>query len=496
MNVNNNSWFPLIIVSLALFIITLDTTFMNVSISQIIIDLNTNLSNIQMITCFYTVTMASLMLVSSKLQEIIGKRKIFIIGAIIYGTGALIASLSQNDVMLFIGWSLLEGIGGALMTPAVIAIISETYSEDKRTFALAINSAIVGIAAAIGPLFGGIVTTFISWRFGFVLELIIVVFILLTKNKIANFPSTSSFKELDIIGCILIILGLVNLILGILTLKKDIHLSIILITIGCIIIIIFGIFEKIRDKQGKIPLLYISLLKNRNLRNGTIIRLLTTMITGGSLFTISIFLQSVLKFNALHTGLTLLSGTAGLLLCSMIAPKLAIKLNHKTMMIIGFIIAIIGAIILRSQFYLDMNYTYLLLGLFIFDAGIGFVISLGVDISLNNVPKEKDSVASGFISTGQSLGNSMGIAIMGCILIIGAIGGIHDAISTYNPEYITDENLHLSAHETIEKVEHSNILNEKIVNIVVHDAMKMVMSAIIIILFMGLLLTTTLKNKK
>ena len=170
----NSSWFPLILVAFASFIITLDSTFMNVSISQLVVDLNTQVSVVQMIICFYTLTTASLMLVSSKLQDIIGKRTIFLIGAGIYGLGALIAALSQNALMLFIGWSLLEGIGGAFMTPAVVSIISGTYSGEKRTFALAISSAIVGIAAAIGPLFGGVVTTFLSWRYGFVFELLII----------------------------------------------------------------------------------------------------------------------------------------------------------------------------------------------------------------------------------------------------------------------------------------------------------------------------------
>ena len=169
---DKTTWFPLILVALASFIITLDSTFMNVSISQLVVDLNTSLSTVQLIICFYTLITASLMLVGAKLQDIIGKKKIFLIGALTYGLGALIASISQNAATLFIGWSILEGVGGALMTPATISIISGTYKDNKRTFALAISSAIVGIAAAIGPLFGGVVTTFLSWRYGFVLVLL------------------------------------------------------------------------------------------------------------------------------------------------------------------------------------------------------------------------------------------------------------------------------------------------------------------------------------
>ena len=189
---------------------------MNVSISQLVIDLNTKLSIIQMIICFYTLITASLMLVGSKLQDIIGKKKIFLIGALIYGIGALIASLSQNAATLFFGWSLLEGVGGALMTPATISIISGTYMDEKRTIALAISSAIAGIAAAIGPLFGGVVTTFLSWRFGFVLELVIIAFIFLLSSKIKHFEPCQSKNDFDRIGAILCVSGLICLLLGIL----------------------------------------------------------------------------------------------------------------------------------------------------------------------------------------------------------------------------------------------------------------------------------------
>ena len=172
--IKQDSWMPLILVAFASFIIALDATFMNVSISQLVIDLNTKVGTVQSIISFYTLITASLMLLSSKMQDVFGKKRIFLIGALVYGLGAFLASISPNAMILFIGWSLLEGIGGALMTPATISIISGTYSGDRRTTALAISSAIIGIAAAIGPLFGGVVTSFLSWRYGCVFELIII----------------------------------------------------------------------------------------------------------------------------------------------------------------------------------------------------------------------------------------------------------------------------------------------------------------------------------
>lgn len=501
---NETSWFPLLLVALASFIITLDSTFMNVSISQLVVDLNTSLSTIQLIICFYTLITASLMLVGSKLQDIVGKKKIFLIGALIYGIGALIASLSQNAITLFIGWSLLEGLGGALMTPATISIISETYKDNKRTFALAISSAIVGIAAAIGPLFGGVVTTFLSWRFGFVIELLIVVFIFLFSPKIKNFKPYLTRKDFDIIGSILCVSGLITLVLGILSLKHHQLTTLILVSVSIILLIIFGIFENHQKKKGKTPLVDISLLKNHNLITGMSIRLITNLSLGGAVFAVSIFLQSVLNLSAFNTGLNLLPATLGLLITALIAPRLAVKFNHKIIMIIGFILSIGSTFLLKYQFGLNTHFMDIAPGLTLFGLGLGLVISLGVDISLNTTPEEKQSTASGLITTSQTLGTSMGTAIIGCILIIGAFGGLHDAVNTYAPQYLEDDNFIHHSGEYLEKLGHVNTtelkhehsLTEKVVNTILKDAMKLVMDITTILLTIGLGLTLTLKDEK
>lgn len=267
--IKQQSWMPLILVAFASFIIALDATFMNVSISQLVVDLNTEIGTVQTIISFYTLITASLMLISSKMQDIAGKKKIFLSGTIIYGIGALIASLSQNSAMLFIGWSLLEGIGGALMTPATISIISGTYDGEKRTTTLAISSTIIGIAAAIGPLFGGVVTTFLSWRYGFVFELIIIILILISNNKIPEFKSSAKRSDLDITDSILSVLGLILLVLGILKLSEsNITLSIGLIILSIIVLVGFGLYEIKRMNNGKIPLFDMTLLKDRNLSVG------------------------------------------------------------------------------------------------------------------------------------------------------------------------------------------------------------------------------------
>ncbi|MEE0939101.1 MFS transporter [Methanobrevibacter sp.] len=168
--VNKNSWIPLMIVACATLIIALDTSFMNVSISQISADLNTDVSTIQMIVSFYTLITAALILLSTKLQDIVGKKKLFLIGATLFGIGTFISTISSSDTMLFVGWSAIEGVAGALMVPAIVSIISGTYSGKKRTIALATLGIMGGLANAFGPLIGGVITTFLSWRCAFAFE--------------------------------------------------------------------------------------------------------------------------------------------------------------------------------------------------------------------------------------------------------------------------------------------------------------------------------------
>ena len=500
---SKQSWLPLILVALSTFIIILDSTFMNVSISQLIIDLNTSMGTVRTIITFYTLTTASLMLIGARLQDIIGKKKIFLIGAVIYGIGATIASLSINAPMLFIGWSVLEGIGGALMTPAALSIISGTYDGDKRTFALAINSALAGIAAAMGPLFGGFVTTFLSWRAGFVIELLIIVFILVFYKKIKTFPTSLSKSDFDKGGSLLSIIGLVILILGIISIDSNYSsYSFIFIIVAIGILIGFTYYEKKLKKNNSVPLLDMDMVSEHNLKYGTIVRLITNVAVGGSLYAISVFLQSILKLSAFATGLAVLPLTVGLLLSSILAPKLAIKTSHKKIIITGFIIAIIGTFLLKYNFGLNTNVVDLIPGLGVLGIGLGFVMSLTIDIALNGTDKEKESNASGFISTGQTLGTSIGTAIIGTILIVGAVGGLHDAINIYYPDQISNQEFHENSELYIQKLSHTNLSNHQddeiahIADITIHDAMKLVIDVTTIFLVIGLIATLVLNDKK
>jgi len=493
------SWGALLIIALASFIVALDATFMNVSISQVVADLNTDVSTIQMIMSFYTLITAAFMLLSAKLQDIVGKKKLFLIGTALYGVGTFTASISANSTMLFIGWSVIEGVAGALMLPATVSLISGTYSGEKRTVALAIVGVMGAVAAAIGPLFGGIMTTFLSWRYGFATELIIVFIILIMRNKIPNFEPTESREDLDITGAIISFIGLVLLVQGVLTLSKDITTSIIIVILGLVALAIFALFETRRKRNGDVPLLDMDLFKDRNLRTGTAILLLSFLSMGGALFAVSLYLQNVLQLNAFNTGITTLPMTIGLLVFAIFAPSLSSKWGHKAVMAIGSIMAIAGCLLLSYQFKLDATFFTLLPGLLILGAGLGFNMSLCTDISISNIPAESQNNASGVNSTGQSLGESMGTAIIGIILILGFMGGVSHAVDVYAPQHSGDEHFQQVVIEQFQKVGNINDIKSdqtvvQIVDTIIQETMAFVMQITALIMGIVFILTLRLQN--
>ena len=496
--VNGNSWIPLIVVACASFIIVLDSLFMNVSISRIVTDLNSDVSTIQMIVSFCTLITAALILLSTKLQDIIGKKKLFLIGASLFGIGIFAAVISSSVIMFFVGWSAIKGVAAALMLPAIVSIISGTYSGKKRTIALATLGIVAGLADILAPLIGGVITTYFSWRYTFAFELIFIFFILAMQSKIPNFEPTESKSDLDIVGAVISCIGLVLLVLGILTLTKDVTTSIVEIILGLIVLAIFIWYELKRKRSGKVPLLDVDLFRDKHLCLGASFKLLYNIIISGTFFVMVLFFQSVLQLNPFDTGLASLPFVMALFIFSLTAPNLIGKLNHKTLMAIGCIISIVGCLILSYQFKLNVNVLDLIPGQFLLGTGIGFMMALAADVALFDVPAEGQNNASGIITTGETLGSSMGTAIIGIILILGVMGGISTAVDTYAPAYSGDEQFHQEVYDYFQKLDTLEGQDTIVVNtadIIIQNAMASVMMALAIVLGVILIITLRIKDK-
>lgn len=500
-------WMVLIIVSLSTFIIVLDSTFMNVAITNLVIDLNTTVSIIQLIIATYALTMASLMLLGGKMQDIIGRKKAFLVGAIIYGIGTVIAALSVNSVMLLFGWSILEGIGAALMTPATASIITGSYIGKDRTFALGIITAIAGIGAAIGPLLGGFLTTFFSWRYGFGLELIVVIAILAFSSKIKHFPKTMGMSGLDKLGVLLSILGLSIFVIGILSLNylKNWSTSLIIMLTGIIILILFFVLQGKRIKNEKEPLIDIRLFKNRNFTIGNVNRMIMQLALAGAVFVLPVFLQQVAGANAFKTGLVLLPLTAGVLIFSIIPSKLESRLEPHYIISLGFLMGLAGSLILSYQFNLNMGILQLIPGTFLLGAGIGLALPVSADIILSSASQKKQSDASGVMSTFANLGSSIGTALIGVILIIGIVSGLGAAVDQTFPGKYSKDEIHQNLNGWIEKMGTTSIEGLKanetstafiIVNLTVRNAMNTTFNFVSLIFLIGFITSLFIRPLK
>jgi EmrB/QacA subfamily drug resistance transporter len=431
---SKTGWLTLIIVTLSVFIIVIDKTFMNVAISTLIVDLHTNVETIQYIIAIYALIMACLMIPGSKLQNILGRRRTFLMGASIYGLGAVIATLSINSAMLLLGWSVLEGVGAALMMPATTSIISGSYEGERRAFALGIISSMASGAGTIGPIIGGFLTTYYSWRYAFGLELVVIVIILLSSREIAVFPPIMKWSDFDVLGAVYSSFGIFLIVMGILILThpQNWNMALYFIIAGLILLLIFYFNQNKRIRQNKSPLLDITLFKDVAFTLSNLARLIMNFTIGGVVFAIPVFVQLVLGADPLTTGLSLIPLSLGIFTLSFTAGKVSTRLPARYILSLGFLSSIAGSIYLSIIFspyttILDMMPGILLLGI-----GMGIVFPHSANVIFGVARRDQQPDASGVMNTGINLGSALGTAVIGVILILGSFGSLASSES-YSP---------------------------------------------------------------
>ncbi len=506
-NTGKIGWAALIIVSLSSFIIALDSTFMNVAITNLVVDLDTTVSIIQVIITVYALTMASLMLLGGKMQDVVGRKKAFLAGALIYGIGTTVAALSINAAMLLIGWSILEGIGAALMTPATASIITGTYSGKNRAFALGIWTAIASVGAAVGPLVGGFLTSFFSWRWGFGLELVIVIVILAFSSKLRYFPPSMKLGDLDKLSIILSSSGILVLVLGILSLNTpgSWKSALIMMGAGVVLLLTFYYREKQLIKREIKPFTDIRLFKNRNFTLGNLTRLMMQLALAGAVFVLPVFLQEVSGSDAFTTGLAILPLTIGLLIFAIASSRISTKIPPHYVVSLGFLLSLLGSYFLSFQFNLNTTVMDIIPGTLLLGVGLGLALPVTGNIVLSSASADEQSDASGIISTSSSLGSSMGTAIIGLILILGIVNGIYTAVDQTFPNEFSNDQIKQNLTQYTEKLKTTNITglkgNEtstayKLVNRTISNAMKTTFDFVSLIFLLGLIFSLFIKPLK
>ena len=424
------------ILGLAQFVMVLDSTVMNVSISKVVLDLHSSVTAMQGAITFYTLTMAALMLIGAKLGDIWGRKKAFMTGSVVYACGSLITGLSPNMTTLFIGWSVIEGLGAVLVIPAIASLVANNYSGKERVSAYAILGAITGGAVAAGPLIGGFVTTYFSWRYVFFSEVLIMAIVLLLSGYVKDTVARIQTK-IDIPSAILSGGGLVLIVFGMLQSKtwgwilphgapsinghniEPLGLSVViyLIIIGCVLIKLFYNRQQKLEAENKNPLVKVSLLKISQLRSGLGVLIGQYMITAGLFFSIPVYLQMTLGYDALSTGLHIFPLSIGLILFSVIGTKLTKKYSPKKIIRLGQIILIIAVTTLLGSVSLTLKSLVFLFAAFFAGAALGLLASQIGNVNMSSVEKEDSSEVGGLQGLFQNLGSSLGTALIGSIFI-------------------------------------------------------------------------------
>ncbi|NMO10215.1 MFS transporter [Methanobacterium subterraneum] len=500
-------WGVVLIACMAIFIIVLDSSAMNVAISTLVVELNTTLSIIQSIIALYALIIASFMLLGSKIQDILGRKKTFLLGLAIYASGTITATLSVNAGMLLLGWAVLEGIGAALILPATTTIVGSSYQGKDKITAFGIWGGIAAVGAAVGPIVGGIFTTYLSWRLVFGSELIFVVLILLFRHYLTESKPTLKWKDLDIVGAALSIVSLILIVLGILFLTKPQYWGYVAVLVGSgsVLFVLFLLWERRRMKHGLEPLSDVNLLKNRLFGLGNFNSVIQQIPLAGFLFIIPVFLQQVTKLNAFDTGLALLPASITILIFSILGARLSSALESKYIIMIGFLIAAVGTYILGGVFNVNTQIIDLVPGTVIFGVGIGFLLSQLTNLTMSAAGEENETDASGLLNCFKNLGYSMGTALIGVLLLLGIFGGLTAGIeSTTVAGNMTKEQIQENLINHVEKMQTDTPqippelapYSAEIINSSISSAMKQTFTILSLILLLGLVTSIFLPSPK
>lgn len=428
--------FPL---ALAQFVCSYAGTTMNVSISNIASDLGTDVHAIQLTITFFTLTMAALMIPGSKLTDIWGRKFCLMLGLTIYGLGALIATLAQGIGLLMFGYSLLEGLGTALLIPPVYILCTVSFLDlTTRAKAFGMISAAAGIGSAAGPLIGGVITSAISWRASFILQILIVVLIIVLCRSIADAGIQGARPHFDIIGMILSAAGLVFVVLGILqsgtygwfTANENFTIGNLVvipqggispvwlfIAIGVLFLVAFFFWIRSRERADKEPLLSTRMFRNRTSNLGLVTQNIQWLVMQGSFFVISVYLQTVYHFSAIQTGLTLTPTTIGVLVSGSLAGRLAQRRAQRTLIQAGFVATIVGMLLLLVLSSFTSNILATIPGLLLIGLGVGVMLTSSVNVVQSSFPDKDQGEISGLSRSVSNLGSSLGTAFVGSILV-------------------------------------------------------------------------------
>jgi MFS family permease len=412
------------------FLMLLDSSVMNVSMATVAKDLDTTVTGIQTAITLYTLVMAAFMITGGKIGQIIGRKRAFAIGCIVYGVGSFVTAISPNLGVLLIGWSGLEGLGAALILPAIVALVASNFGRGERPKAYGLVASAAAIAVAVGPIIGGLCTTYLSWRYVFAGEVVVVLGILVLARRMEEGTRDTGVR-LDLVGTALSALGLGLIVFSVLRSgtwgfvqpKPDapewIGLSpcIWLMLGGGVVLSLFIGWENRRLARGSEPLVDPKILRIPLLRGGLTSFFFQYFLQGGLFFAVPLFLSVALGLSAIDTGVRLLPLSITLILAAAGIPRFFPDVSPRRVVRLGFVALFAGLVVMVALLDAGAGAEITTWPMLLAGLGIGALASQLGSVTVSSVPDEQTGEVGGLQNTITNLGISIGTALTGAIVI-------------------------------------------------------------------------------
>lgn len=485
-------WWPLISLAAAQFLMVLDQSVMNVSISTLVDDFDTTVTTIQAVITLYSLVMAMFMLTGAKVGDIIGRRRAFVVGLVVYGVGSATTAVAPTVGILALGWSVTEGLGAALVLPALAALIAGNYTGQNRKIAYAVIGGVAGAGIAVGPILGGWATTNLSWRIVFAGEVVIVLFILATSRRVADAPRAEKAPRLDVLGAVLSASGLGAIVLGVLQSSTwgwlapknspvepfGFSLTVFVIALGGVLLWAFVAWSRHREASGTDPLVHLDLLSVPTLRSGLGGLFSQNLILMGVFFVMPLYLQLVLGLNALETGVRMLPVSIAMFVASGVGSRLSNRVPVRTVVRIGLGTTTVAVVLLMATLQPELADLAFGTSMALLGVGMGLIASQLGNVVQSSVDASGRAEAGGLQYTGQQLGASLGVALIGALVLTGLAAGFtskvesDEQISAQVSQQVgvhVEEGLDFVSTDQIEEAAHQAGLDDATTSALVED---------------------------
>jgi EmrB/QacA subfamily drug resistance transporter len=405
-----------VLLAMAMFVLVVDTSLMNVSISAVVRDLDTTASGVQSAIALEALVSAAFILIGSKIGDLIGRKLAYVLGLLAYAAGALAMTLSQSLLPIVVFWAIVGGLGAAHLLPAMQSLIHGNFTGPMQRRAYALVGAAAAIAAAVGPLLGGFITTYLSWRVAFFGEVVIIAIVLAGIRLVRDVPYTGP-RRVDVVGAILSAIGMGGVVLGILVWEEGGEAVGALIVVGLVALGSLAWWLARRKREGKPALLDVGLFASKYFRLGISSQTLQQIALGGMMIALPIYLQMVLEYDAMEAGLSLAPLSLTMFAVAMLAGRKAGDRSPSRIILIGFLLLAAGVAVLIPIVPRADSGWAMALPLAVAGAGLGLLVSQLNNYTLSPIEEERVSEAAGVNSAGGSFGLSFGLAFAGAIML-------------------------------------------------------------------------------